>query len=297
MNAQNPQSNYLTNWSDFSHDEPSIRDIIPDGVPLYLQIVLIPGGYNPPDPKTGAPMVTFQNLLHRTKDMTKDTASLKLEFTVLRGPYQGKKFTQNFTCVGGKVDERGNSVAGKISRDRIRTILDSAFGLSTKDETPAACAKRALQAGLKGIHGLKFFAMAKVVPPQGSFGEKNELGDILTIDQARFPGRQPNGALDVAAMWKAIDNPTIPTPKAAKAAPTPVELPDWAQEGKPADAPAAQQGQPVQPDQPVEQIQPTQQFNPLPDWAAGNGTVGVNTQTVAGGLTTTSDHPVPAWAQ
>jgi hypothetical protein len=153
-----------------------------------------------------------------------DAYYLKTEFTVLRGPYKGRKFWGNLTVAGGKVDEKGKSIAAGITRQTIRSILDSSQGLKTSDESPEAMAKRVIR-GYRDLQGKTFIAKAKVEPAQKGYPAKNGLGQVLTIDMKGYPTSDAD-----------LDNPTVTGATGASAAPAPV----WAGGTSPANpAPAA----------------------------------------------------------
>jgi hypothetical protein len=179
----------------FAGVKPDIRETIPAGTPLYLALSYTPGGVGP----AGA----------LTKSKTSDVEYLKAEFTVLRGPYKGRKFWSNMTVTGGDVDEKGQSKAGAITRKSIRLLLDSAQGLSSKDDSPEAAAKRVLPEGFKSLQGLRFVALAKVEKEKDGYPEKNTLGSILTVDMKNYPTEQQ------------LDNPPKPGTPATPAAPPP----------------------------------------------------------------------------
>ena len=48
---------------------------------------------------------------------------------MVEGPYARRKFWQNFTVAGGKVDEKGQSKGWNISKSAFRAMIDSALGL------------------------------------------------------------------------------------------------------------------------------------------------------------------------
>ena len=88
---------------------------------------------------------------------------LDCEFTVVEGPYARRKFWQNFTVAGGKLDDKGQSKGWNISKSTFRAMVDSALGLDPKDESPAAKQKRVIQ-GLKQLDGIVFAARIMVEP-------------------------------------------------------------------------------------------------------------------------------------
>lgn len=213
------------NWN-FGGDRPAISEPIPDGTILYLSYLFTPGGYNPPGMNVDGALTKSKPSADKPNN---DTAYLKSEFTVLRGPYAGRKFWGNLTCVGGEVDERGQSKAGAISRSTIRSMLDSAQGLSSKDESPEAAGKRVLPKRFMSLQGIKFFAKVKLKPASGGYPAKNELGQVMTIDMTAFPGRNEDGTIDMTRLWQEIDHPKIIVAAPSRA--TMAAAPSWATPG------------------------------------------------------------------
>jgi hypothetical protein len=214
---------------DFSQDKPDIRSVIPAGTKLLLRFTYAPGGMDvpgtPDNMKTGA----LTKSKPSAENPNPDTLYLKGEFTVVRGPYKGRKFWSNLTVFGGQRDERGQSKGGQITRSTIRSMIDSSKGLSSKDESPQAAQQRVLPRGFIDLQGITFVAEAKVEPARNGFPEKNGLGAILTIDNPKFPTEQE------------LDNP--PVPGAANtngpAALPGATAPAWATQGGSAATPAA----------------------------------------------------------
>jgi hypothetical protein len=186
---------------DFSQDKPDIRAPIPAGTKLLLRFNYAPGGQDipgtPNEQRTGA----------LTKGKEGDTLYLKGEFTVLRGPYKGRKFWSNLTVHGGKLDEKGQSKGGKITRETIRSMIDSANGLATSDESPEAQAKRVLRSFVD-LQNLTFIAKAKIEPEQNGYPAKNGLGQVLTIDHKDFPKSEDE--LDNPPIPQAAEKPAVP---------------------------------------------------------------------------------------
>lgn len=211
----------MTNPFDFSNDKPDIREPIPAGTLLFLRMTYQPGGADLPN----TPAELREGALTKAAEPS-DAYYLKTEFTVLRGPYKGRKFWGNLTVAGGKVDEKNQSIAAGITRKTIRAILDSSQGLKTSDESPEAMAKRVIR-GYRDLQGRQFVAKAKVEPAQNGYPAKNGLGQVLTIDMKGYPASDAE-----------LDNPAIATAgNTTAAAPAPV----WANAGAtPAAAPAAQ---------------------------------------------------------
>lgn len=164
----------MTNPFDFSQDKPNISEPIPTGTKLLVRMSYTPGG------------VGDKGALTKAKPPS-DAEYLKAEFTVIRGPYKGRKFWENMTMSGGQLDEKGHSKAAKITRGNIRSILDATGGVSSKDESPAACAKRVLINGYSDLQGRVFPIKVGVEKEGGGYAAKNKLGTILTIDHKDYP--------------------------------------------------------------------------------------------------------------
>jgi hypothetical protein len=174
---------------DFSGDRPAMRDVIPLGTRVLVRMTYTPGGATPPaDHKLVNDPATRASYAQLTKSKPpSDAYYLKAEFTVQRGPYKGRKFWENMTTQGGKLDEKGNSIAATITRGTMRSIIDAAQGLSSKDESPAASARRVLPNGFPSFQGFTFAVKIGVEPAKGGFAEKNKLGTVLTVDSKDFP--------------------------------------------------------------------------------------------------------------
>src|SRR5689334_4880326 len=105
---------------------PRGTDLIPDGSFVNVTMTLRPGGVDRHATIDGG-------LLKRSQAPGSDVLLLDAEFTVTAGPHVRRKFWQNFTVAGGKVDERGESIGWKISKGFFRTMVDSALGLDPHD--------------------------------------------------------------------------------------------------------------------------------------------------------------------
>ena len=105
---------------------PRGTDLIPDGTFVKVMMIIRPGGVD------GQGEVD-RGLLKRSQAPGSDVLMLDAEFTVIAGPHVRRKFWQNFTVAGGKVDEHGESIGWKISKSTFRAMIDSACGLDPQD--------------------------------------------------------------------------------------------------------------------------------------------------------------------
>jgi len=158
---------------------PPIGDLIPDGTFAKVRMTIRPGGVNGSTPIDGALLKASQ---------TSDAKLLDCEFTVVDGAYARRKFWQNFTVAGGKLDEKGQSKGWNISKSAFRAMVDSALGLDPRDESPAAKGKRVIQ-GLKQLDGIVFAARIMVEPASSpQYKDANKLANVV------LPGEPPYAA-------------------------------------------------------------------------------------------------------
>lgn len=122
-----------------------------------------------------------------TRSNTSDVEYLNCEFTVLEGPFAKRKFWQNMTVSGGKVDERGQSKAWGITKAALRAMLDSAFGLDPDDDSPASKQKRITQ-DWGAFNGLQFVAKIGIEKGKDNYADKNRLQFVLTRKNQEYAG-------------------------------------------------------------------------------------------------------------
>ena len=129
-------------------------DLIPDGTFAKLVMTLRKGGAD-------GMSEADRGLLKVSNQPGSDVLTLDAEFTVAEGPHARRKFWQNFTVQGGKLDEQGQSIGWKISKGQFRAMIDSALGLNPEDMSEAAKAKRVLR-GLADLDGISFVAKIQI---------------------------------------------------------------------------------------------------------------------------------------
>src|SRR5262249_27995630 len=129
-----------------------------------------------------------------TRTRAGDAEMLVCEFTLADGAYKGRKVFENL-LLEGTTD--GHAEAAKISRSKLRAILDSALGLKPNDVSPQARAARTVS--LKQFEGMTFMGkigIEKGRPKNDGTGEnwsdKNILAGIITPDKKEWhPSEQP----------------------------------------------------------------------------------------------------------
>ncbi|NRP30809.1 MULTISPECIES: hypothetical protein [unclassified Aliiroseovarius] len=147
-------------------------DLIPDGTFAKVTMSIRKGGVD------GMSEVD-RGLLKSSNQPGSDVRMVDAEFTVAEGPFARRKFWQNFTVQGGKLDEQGQSVGWKISKSQFRAMIDSALGLNPEDMSDAAKAKRVLR-GLADLDGITFVAKIQVEPNRNpAYKDANKLDHVV----------------------------------------------------------------------------------------------------------------------
>lgn len=181
-----------------------------------------------------------------------DAMMLDCEFTVESGPFARRKVWQMFTLSGGKLDEHGESIGGKISRQSLRAILESARKIDPEDMSDQAMAGRRIN-GWQDFNGLSFWARIGVEKDKtGQYGDKNRIACVLTPDMKDY--------------GKMTEAPAKPAGGYGASAPAPAApaTPAW---GASAQAPAGGAAAPAMPPQGSAPVGPSEAGSPVPAWA------------------------------
>jgi hypothetical protein len=224
-------------------------ELIPDGTFARVTMSIRKGGAD------GMSEVD-RGLLKRSNQPGSDVLMLDAEFTVVEGLHVRRKFWQNFTVQGGKLDEQGQSIGWKISKGIFRAMIDSALGLNPEDMSEAAKAKRVLR-GLADLDGITFVAK-------------------IQIEANRNPAYRPANKLEhvvlpTAPEWqKVMAGEMVPAQPSQKpqpaAAPAQPATPAWGQP-QTASAPAAPAwGSPMAAARPATQSAPAAKPAAGPAW-------------------------------
>ena len=187
---------------DFNDDgEQRSFDVIPANTIVVLQMTIRPGGAGD------------DGWLKRAGDGNSE--GLDCEFVIANdGPYVKRKLWQWFTLRG---TTEGHAEAGKISRETLKAILESARGIKPNDKSEAAQNARK-PSGWADFDQLRFVARLGVRPPRDGYAAKNIILQVIT------PDRQE---------WRKPEQISVkPTNSAAPSAPTTppagaIERPQW----------------------------------------------------------------------
>lgn len=161
----------MTLHTDFNTAESSSYDLIPDGTIARATLDIQSGNY----------MGGFLN----KNDMT-GSIGLKAEFTITSGEYKGRKVYQLIGIEGMKKDEQGNDKWGGMGRKLIRSILESARGFSSNDESHTACEARKIKSYAE-LNGLSCVIKIGVEEDKtGKYKDKNKVTKAITIDSKDY---------------------------------------------------------------------------------------------------------------
>jgi len=163
----------MTIWNDFNNLEELNNDysIIPGGTIAKVRMTIKPGGYNDESQNwTGG---------YATKSLATGAIYLDAEFTVLEGQYAKRKV---WSLIG--LHSQKGPEWSTIGRQFIRSILNSARGISAKDNSEKAVAARQVKS-FADLDGIEF--IAKIETYVNQYGEqKNELKTAITPDHKDY---------------------------------------------------------------------------------------------------------------
>jgi len=153
-------------WNDYNDAESqNSYDLIPKGTIVPVRMTLKPGGYDDPAQGwTGG---------YATRNETTGSVYLNAEFVILEGAHARRKVWSLIGLLSLKGPEWGN-----MGRSFVRGILNSARGLSDKDNSPQAQTARRIN-GFADLDGIEFLAKIDVGKDQNG-DAKNEIRFAVT---------------------------------------------------------------------------------------------------------------------
>jgi hypothetical protein len=196
----------MSSWTDFNDAESQSFDLIPKGTMAKVRLTIRPGGYNDEQQGwTGG---------YATRNANTGAAYLNCEYTILEDKYARRKVFSLIGLMSPKGPEWAN-----MGRSLVRGILNSAHGISDKDSSPQAQAKRRIRS-FADLDGLEF--LARIDIGKDTSGEdKNEIRVAVTPDHKDYAAY-----MGAAAPRPAAQPAPVPTADAARG---PGVRPAWAQ--------------------------------------------------------------------
>ena len=198
----------MSNFFDYN-DADRQFDLIPDNTVAPMIMHIKPGGQG-----DGGWLRPSQN---------SDAMMLECEFVVLEGPFARRKIFQFMVVSGGKQNEKGESIAGGITRSNIRAMLESARNVRPDDMSPEATQKRCCPGGWADLEGLCFVAKIGIEKGQNGYNDKNKIKAVITPDMKEYMPIQQRPTAPQAQMQGQAQ---MPPPQSVPASANPT--PSWA---------------------------------------------------------------------
>ena len=156
-------------WNDFN-DARSNANVIPKGTLAKVRMTIRPGGFDDPAQGwTGG---------YARRGAT-GAVYLDAEYTVLEGPYARRKIWSLIGLYSPKGPDWAN-----MGRSLVRGMLNSARGISDKDNSPEAQAARRID-GFADLDGLEFVARIDIGTDTNG-EDKNEIRAAVTPDHRDY---------------------------------------------------------------------------------------------------------------
>ena len=206
-------------WNDFNDaDSQTSYDLMPKGTIVPVRMTLKPGGYDDPSQGwTGG---------YATRNETSGSVYLNAEFIITEGPFAKRKVWSLIGLLSLKGPEWGN-----MGRSFVRGVLNSARGLSDKDNSPQAQTARRIQ-GFADLDGIEF--LAKIDVGKDANGDpKNEIKFAITPNQKDWDAYVQSGGAWKPGVGLVTATGQAPVQSMGQATPspqtTPPNRPSWAQ--------------------------------------------------------------------
>lgn len=158
----------MSKWTNFNDAEDQTSyALIPHRTIAKVVMLIKKGGYVAPEFPDG----------YATKSDSKGSVYLACEFVVLNGEYENRKI---WSYVGLHSD---NPKYGEIGRSMIKAILNSAYSIHPKDNSPEAVKQREIK-GFADLDNLEF--VAEITINGKGQNPKNEIKTIITPDHPKY---------------------------------------------------------------------------------------------------------------
>ena len=146
---------------------------------------------------------------------------MELEFTVIGGEHDRRKFWDRIFVDGDKQGASGIPQAKEIGLSTLRSIIESAFNISPSDVSPEAQARRQIQ-GVKDLNGMEICAKVGIKKGTNGYADQNKLTAAVTPNQKDFipSGQAPMSQTPAAAQQLAQPQQQAQPPVASGAVPS-----------------------------------------------------------------------------
>ena len=198
----------------FNNADQNTGDLIPDKTKAKIIMTVRPGGVG-----AGGWF---------TQSKSSPSIMLDCEFTVMNGQFAKRKFWQYLVT-------EGNETAVNISRQNIRSIIESSKGIDPSDYSEAATKARQLN-DIAELNNVEFAGTIKIdkAKPGSGFDDQNRLKNIITPNSKDYKSVMDGSYVNAnakpstqPAAWTETKTAN-PTPFAEPQAPV-NNVPAWAQ--------------------------------------------------------------------
>ena len=145
-----------------------------------------------------------------TQSKSSDAEMIAAEYIVTEGPHAKSKWWGYLVVSGGKQTPDGQSIAGNISRQTLRAILESSRNIKPDDASPEAGEKRKIS-GWGDFNGMEFVCRVGIeVDKTGRYDDKNKILQIITPEMKEYSaplGGNPGMAAPIAPPVQASSAP------------------------------------------------------------------------------------------
>ena len=194
-------------WSNFNDAEDQ-QDVIPGGTLAKVHMQICLGHFDDPNMGwTGG---------YATRNEETGACYLDCEFTVMEGPFAKRKVWSLI----GLHSPKGEKWA-QMGRAMVKAILNSARGISAKDNSPQAQTARQIS-GFADLDGIEF--VARIDVEEDTRGIKNKISKAITPDHKEYTALMKGAGGIPTAQWGNNNGGTPPapaTPAAPPVTPTP----------------------------------------------------------------------------
>jgi hypothetical protein len=139
---------------------------------------------------------------------------IEVEYTIMGGQFDKRKFWQNHFFDGDAKDETGVSKSRKIGLSWLKSVLESHYDLQPTDASPEAQKCRQLdpnQGGIKYVDGMSVCVKLGIEKGTNGYDDKNKLKSILTNGMNGYiPRNEPNVQTNTSPQQPAQQGGVVP---------------------------------------------------------------------------------------
>lgn len=156
--------------------QPMERTLIPDNT-ICRAIITVKGG--------DTELPEFGQGTWFKRSATSSAKWMEIEFTVVGGQFDRRKFWHRIFVDGDKIGQSGMPLAKEIGLRTLRQLIESGRNISPDDNSPQAQASRNI-GGIVDLNGMEVCAKIGVKKGNNGYEDTNQLKAALTPNQAGF---------------------------------------------------------------------------------------------------------------